>query len=66
VADGLVQFGWKWFRLTRPEALAEWLENPDEALLQENWDVARKNFSLTDLPDTLGLLFARAGWGGWA
>jgi hypothetical protein len=65
VADELIAFGFEWFRLSHPETLAEWLEHPDEALLQRNWDVARKHFSLADLPDTLGLLFARAGWAGW-
>jgi mannosylglucosylglycerate synthase len=65
VADELIAFGFEWFRLSHPEFLAKWLERPDQALLQGNWDVAREHFSLTDLPDTLGLLFARAGWTEW-
>lgn len=66
VADELISFGFRWFRLERPGSLAEWLENPDEALLEWNAGVAREHFSLAHLPDSLGRLFSRAGWTNWA
>jgi glycosyltransferase involved in cell wall biosynthesis len=65
VASELISFGFRWFALAHPEALAEWLEHPDEALLEGNLDVARKHFSLADLPGRLGELFTHAGWPDW-
>lgn len=65
VADELASFGFRWFGLGSPGELAKWLEDPDAALLEWNSSVAKKHFSLADLPDTLGALFASAGWGEW-
>lgn len=66
VADELISFGFRWFKLDESEGLAKWVGRPDGALVEWNWSVARKHFSLADLPETLGRLFARAGWGEWA
>jgi glycosyltransferase involved in cell wall biosynthesis len=66
VADELISFGFRWFKLHESDGLAQYVARPDGALVDWNWGVARKHFSLTDLPETLGRLFERAGWTDWA
>ncbi len=63
VAAELAAFGFRWFSespedLTRLEA---WLEAPDPALLDHNAAVARRHFSLTDLPARLGAVLGALG-----
>jgi len=65
VGAELARFGFDWFGLGDLPRLAEWLEHPDGALLERNFGVAQKHFSLEDLPERLGSLFAGAGWTGW-
>ncbi|MFZ0664897.1 MAG: hypothetical protein WAM97_04020 [Acidimicrobiales bacterium] len=65
VALELLQFGFEWFSLDQWRFLAEWLETGDRGLLDRNSEVARRHFALTDLPDRIGALFARAGWIRW-
>jgi mannosylglucosylglycerate synthase len=62
VADELRSFGFRWFPHDDPGALAAWLEAPDASLLENNHDVARRHFSIRQLPDRLGRLLADAGW----
>ena len=62
VADELRAFGFRWFAHDDPGALAGWLEAPDAALVEHNHDVARRHFSIRQLPDRLGRLLADAGW----
>lgn len=66
VAEELASFGFKWFGLSHPEKLAQWLALQDETLLDWNSRVAEKHFSLADLPGVLAGLFSRAGWAEWA
>ena len=65
VAVELARFGFSWFRIAEPEPLAEWLVRPDVAVLERNLEVARRHFSLADLPDRIARLMDRAGWTQW-
>lgn len=62
VALELEEYGFRWFDAEDPEALRRWLGAPDASLLDDNRAVARRHFSLHDLPATLGALFEQAGW----
>jgi glycosyltransferase involved in cell wall biosynthesis len=66
VAEELISLGFTWFGLDHPEMLSEWLEHPDETLIDQNLEVARTHLSLSGLPETLRLLFFEAGWAEWA
>ena len=62
VATELEEYGFRWFDADDPEALRAWLAAPDASLLDDNRTVARRHFSLHDLPAKLGALFEQAGW----
>ncbi len=62
VATELEAFGFRWFRIGDPRPLADWLSRPDVALLEGNLSVARRCFSLADLPGRLSRLMEGAGW----
>jgi hypothetical protein len=65
VAAELIAFGFRWFDLADPEALAGWLGRSDEALLTHNQRVAATHFNLADLPARLaGVLTRRDLLGG--
>ena len=42
--------------------LAAWLRAPDHSLLEANRELARREFSLADLPGRLDAAFAMNGW----
>jgi hypothetical protein len=45
--------------------VAAWLRAPDHALLEANREIARRDFSLADLPDRLDAAFGTNGWTSW-
>ena len=65
VAAELASLGFQWLPADDPTALARWLDRPDPAVLDHNAEVARRHFSLSDLPATLARLIESAGWGRW-
>jgi glycosyltransferase involved in cell wall biosynthesis len=62
VAEELRSLGFEWFRPDRPDALAEFLVRPDEALHDRNLALARAHFGLDRLRSELAALLAGAGW----
>lgn len=61
VARELAAFGFRWFSPSDPGPLAAFVAAPDQELLDHNAAIARRHFSLTDLPDRLARLLQR--WG---
>jgi glycosyltransferase involved in cell wall biosynthesis len=61
VARELAAFGFRWFSPTDAGPLAAFLDQPDQELLDHNAAIARRHFSLADLPDRLARLLQR--WG---
>src|SRR5437763_5170381 len=45
--------------------VAVWLRTPDHSLLEANRELARRGFSLADLPGRLDTAFAMNGWTSW-
>jgi glycosyltransferase involved in cell wall biosynthesis len=54
VATELAAFGFRWFGLDDMDGLGTWLDDPGDALLDHNQQVAATHFSLADLPDRIG------------
>jgi glycosyltransferase involved in cell wall biosynthesis len=62
VAKELEACGFRWFDAALAAPLADWLADPDPALLDHNGRIAATYFALDDLPSRLEQLFAAAGW----
>jgi glycosyltransferase involved in cell wall biosynthesis len=56
VAAELAAFGFDWFGLTDVDRLDAWLVQPDDSLLDANFNVAVAHFSTRHLPDTIARL----------
>jgi len=65
VGAELEAFGFRWSALGDPVGVARVLDTACPALLEHNASVARRHFSLADLPARLGRVFEAAGWGRW-
>ncbi|HVC24167.1 MAG TPA: hypothetical protein VND23_00285 [Acidimicrobiales bacterium] len=52
-------FGFAWFDVGSPDPLREWLAHPEESILEHNWSVARRYFSLDSLPTRIARLVRR-------
>ncbi len=64
VAMELLTFGFEWFDPADPAPLATWLAHPDRGLFDRNLAVARRHFSLADLPAALAAVLAGMGLAG--
>jgi len=64
VADELAAFGFRWFHPEDVDQLATLLSKGDEELLDHNFDVARRHFSLAELPGRLEPVVTTAVRGG--
>jgi glycosyltransferase involved in cell wall biosynthesis len=60
-ARELERFGFRWFDAGDPGALRGHLDDPDPTLVEHNHAVARRHFSLHDLPARLGALTSAVG-----
>jgi mannosylglucosylglycerate synthase len=63
--DEIVASGIRVFGVDEPGEVAAWLAAPDVALLESNREVARRNFSLANLPARLDAVFGAHGWSSW-
>ncbi|MHB8438306.1 MAG: glycosyltransferase family protein [Acidimicrobiales bacterium] len=59
VGRELAAFGFRWFAHDDPAPLASWLASRPAELLDHNFDVARRFFSLRDLPGRLAPVVAQ-------
>ncbi len=62
VADELRAFGFEWFSPGRPEAIAQFLADPDEELLDRNRAIAVERFSFDRMAASVRTVLADAGW----
>ena len=58
-------YGLRYFDLDDADALARFVRDPDERLLDANLRRARANFSIADLPAALDAAFTGHGWLSW-
>lgn len=65
VLEEIARLGFQWFPADDPGPLADWLQAPDPALLDANLALARRHFSLADLPARIEDAFAAVGWTSW-
>jgi hypothetical protein len=65
VLNEIVAAGLRVFSVEGPTEVAEWLASPDREMLEDNREIARRHFSLADLPAQIDAAFAGAGWTSW-
>lgn len=62
VAAEIAGHGFRWFPADDPAPLLAWLDEPDTTLLDDNLAIARRDFSLERLDDSLASLVTTWGW----
>jgi glycosyltransferase involved in cell wall biosynthesis len=62
VIDEIRRFGFRWFDVDDPGAVADFLAEPDRTLLDHNRAVARRHFALERVADELRGVLVGAGW----
>jgi glycosyltransferase involved in cell wall biosynthesis len=62
VAAELATFGFRWFSASDPGPIEAWLDRPEGTLLDHNAGIARRTFSIRDLPGRLSRMMEQAGW----
>jgi mannosylglucosylglycerate synthase len=65
VIGEITAYGLRYFDLDDADALARFIRDPDDRLLDTNLRRARSNFSIADLPGALDAAFAGHGWLSW-
>ena len=60
--EEILAFGLHLFDVDRPADVAAFLAAPDQGMLERNVGLARRRFSLADLPGRLDAAFAGHGW----
>jgi len=65
VLKEILATGLRVFDVDRPAEVATFLAAPDRGMLERNVGLARRRFSLTDLPGRLDAAFAGHGWTAW-
>ncbi|MGH9013041.1 MAG: glycosyltransferase [Acidimicrobiia bacterium] len=65
VLDEIRALGFEFFSVDAPRPMVEWLRAPDPAVLATNHGIARRHFSLADLPGRLEAAFGAVGWSTW-
>jgi mannosylglucosylglycerate synthase len=65
VLDEIVAQGLRVFSVEDPGEIAAWLEAPDPAILDANRALARRDFSVADLPARIDAAIAHHGWTSW-
>ncbi len=63
--EEILASGLRLFDVQRPDQVAAFLDAPDSAMLERNLELARRAFSLEDLPKHLEAAFAGHGWTTW-
>lgn len=62
VLEELRGFGFRWLSAHDPAEVAASLKEPDESMLDHNFEIAERCFSVRSLPERLGALFEARGW----
>lgn len=62
VLDELRAFGFRWLDVDDVDGVRTFLRSPDQAMLEANFAIADRHFSLRALPDRLAALFEAQGW----
>ncbi len=60
--DEIVAAGLRVFSVEDPGEVAAFLDAPDRAVLEKNFELARRDYSLVDLPGRLHTAFVDHGW----
>lgn len=62
VADEIEALGFTWFKPSQLDEVRHLLANPDDALLDQNREIAKRHFSMEKTQELLTMLIDDAGW----